>query len=422
MLKQQIGDVNRASLRAVEELREQVKGLSDAMGDGNLPSTPIEGQCLLREMIDTERTERSESTDLFEDMPHGVSTEPAEPTERTHAPRSRSAVRLTDANSLPSQTVQLEMLQKEVDALKEQAVFQSSMQNRSIEDEMARSQNLASSLHIVQQQSGHLQEASSAVANDLKDVLKAVLETSDLSERVRILDDKYNDLEDLTDVRDEVFDLKAQVSNLQPRTRRTIRFNDDNSAAVVSTMSNASTTSTVINESAAAEASQQIQGIMKRLDDIQAASSDVLREVGTSFEVLRAEVQHSMGNGCNMDLQSKLNENVADLRQQLTHLFELCAGNRSNTDAAMAAGSSFEVSVPLPVTAELPTQVTGEDSECEEEAIVQEFHKFLRNEVTPLARDIESLQQGHAHLERAVAACKVLAAGSALVDSMYEQF
>merc|ERR1719468_908138 len=115
-------------------------------------------------------------------------------------------------------------------------------------------------------------------------------------------------------------------------------------------------------------------------------------------------------------------ENVADLRLQVAQLLELCTGNRSNKDAAMAASSPFEVSMPLPAVAESATQAAGEDAAFEEEADVQEVHNLFRNLVAPLARDIASLQQGHACLERAVAASNVLAAGSALVESIQEHF
>jgi len=82
--------------------------------------------------------------------------------------------------------------------------------------------------------------------------------------------------------------------------------------------------------------------------------------------------------------------------------------------------------MPLPAAAEPVAQAAGEDTEFEGEADVQEVHNLfvqeVRNMVAPLARDIASLQQGHACLERAVAASNVLAAGSALVESMQEHF
>jgi len=404
LLKHQLEHLHRESSRAVEDLQAQVTSLCVAIRDGNWSGTPTGGQCLDEELRETDN--------LFEDM------EPAENT----LPKGRLAVRLTGPSSLPSEKEQLEMLQREVVALKERADFQSATGNQCIAEEMAEAQKLASVLHSVQQQSGQLQEASNALANDLKHVREVVLATADLRQQVQLLNEKGDDhASQVEDLREELFDMRSTLNNLQPRSRKTVCFSPMNSPV------NPSIASTVPNGNAAVpEASQQIEGIMKRLDDIQAASSDVLREVGTSIAVLRDEVHHSRDNGCDPVLQSKLMESIADLRLHLTQLLELCMGNRSNTDVAMAVGSSFEVSMPLPAAAEPVAQAAGEDTEFEGEADVQEVHNLfvqeVRNMVAPLARDIASLQQGHACLERAVAASNVLAAGSALVESMQEHF
>jgi hypothetical protein len=263
----------------------------------------------------------------------------------------------------------------------------------------------------VQQQSGQLQEASNELAKDLKDVHEVVLAMADMRQRMQLLESKGDaNASEVNDLREELFEVKG---NLQPRTRKTVCF---------SAMNESTRSAAPSGNAAVADASQQIEGIMKRLDDIQSASSDVLREVGTSIGVLRDEVNHSQANGCDPALHSKMMEGIADLRLQLTQFLELSMGSRSNTGAAMVAGSSFEVSMVLPATAEPAAQAAGEDIECEEEADVQMVHDILREHVAPLARDIASLQQGHAYLERAVAASNVLAAGSALVESMQEQF
>jgi len=397
LLKQQLGNLHRESSKAVEDLQQQVNGLCAAVRDGgNWSCTPEGGRRLSEELRDT--------ADLFEDM------EAVDPPVR----RPRSAVRLTGLSTSPSESGPLEMLQREVAALKERADFQSGTSSRSIEEEMAEVQKLTSLLDSLQQQSGQLQDVSSVLVKDLKGVVEAM---ASLRQQVQLLNEKSDDnASQVEELRDELSELRM---NVQPRARKTVCF----SGPIMATASNASTASTVPNENAAgAEASQQIQGIIKRLDDIQAASSHVLQEVRTNIGLLRDEFRDSKSNGYDPVLQSKMMENVADLRQQLTQLLELCAGNRSQKDAAMATGTScFDVSMPSPATDKLAPQAVGEDdNEFEEEDGVQlEMHNLFWTMAAPLTRDIASLQQGHASLERAMAASNLLAAGSALVESMH---